>query len=112
VVIPTAGTVTVTAVSQADSTQSASANVTLANDSTTPKVISTSPISGATTVSVQPSIQIVFNEALDPAAVTAASFTLTSGTTQQSINLGYDSSKYIVTLAPTGLLTPSASYTV
>lgn len=109
---PTPGTVSVTAISQADPTQSASANVTLATDSTAPTVISTTPVSGATSVSVQPSIQIVFNEGLDPTTITSSSFTLVNGSTQQSIELGYNSSNYTVTLAPVGLLTPGANYTV
>jgi len=56
VVIPSAGTISVTAVSQADPTQSASANVTLVKDTTPPSVLSTSPAAGATTVSVQSSV--------------------------------------------------------
>lgn len=110
--VPTPGAVSVTAISQADPTQSASASVSLAADSTAPTVVSTTPASGATSVSVQPSIQIVFNEGLDPATVTPSSFILISGTAQQSIEIGYSSSDYTVTLAPVGLLTPGANYTV
>ena len=112
VALPAAGSVTIIAVSQADPSQSASANVMLAKDSTAPSVTSTSPASGATAVSVQPSVQITFNEALDPATVTVASFSLTNGSSQQSIDLGYDASTYTVTLTPVGLLTPGASYKV
>ena len=112
VVIPATSSVTITAVSQADSTQSASAQVALVKDSTVPTVVSTSPTSGATAVSVQPSIQIVFNEALDPASITASSFNLTSGNTQQPVEIGYNSSTYTVTLIPVGLLTPGANYIV
>ncbi|MDG7000736.1 MAG: Ig-like domain-containing protein, partial [Nitrososphaerota archaeon] len=112
VVIPATSSVTITAVSQADSTQSASAQVALVKDSTTPAVVSTSPVAGAVAVSVQPSIQIVFNEALDPNSITASSFNLTSGSTQQQVEIGYNSSTYTVTLLPTGMLTPGASYSV
>ena len=110
--LPTPGNVSVTATSQADSTQTASANVTLAPDSTVPTVVSTSPLTGATSVPVQPSIQIVFNEGLDPTTITPSSFALVNGSSQQSVELGYNASNDTVTLAPVGLLTPGANYTV
>jgi hypothetical protein len=112
IAIPATGTVTVTAISQADTTESASAKITLANDSTAPAVISTIPTPGATAVSVQPSIQIAFNEALDPATVSGVSVALSSGTAQQPINLGYNSSTYTITIDPVNLLAPNAKYSV
>jgi uncharacterized protein (TIGR03437 family) len=75
-------------------------------------VLSTVPASSGTGVSTLPAIQIQFNEPLDPATANAVSFGLARGSTALPFSVGYDASKYVVTLTPSGRLTPQTAYTV
>ncbi|WP_168062825.1 Ig-like domain-containing protein [Candidatus Manganitrophus noduliformans] len=49
-------------------------------DTTAPAVSSTAPAAGATGVAVNTTVQATFSEAVDPATITTATFTLTQGT--------------------------------
>jgi hypothetical protein len=49
------------------------------DDSTTPTVLSNSPLNGATGVALAGNISATFSEAMDPATLTTTTFTLTSG---------------------------------
>ena len=50
-----------------------------AGQSTTPTVLSNTPVNGASNVPLNGSISATFSEAMDPATLTASTFTLTSG---------------------------------
>jgi uncharacterized protein (TIGR03437 family) len=75
-------------------------------------ITSTSPANGATGVSLTPTIQIVFNEPLDPATVGPSTFGFASGKTILPATVAYDSTKNLVSLAPAGVLSPQTTYTV
>jgi uncharacterized protein (TIGR03437 family) len=75
-------------------------------------VTSTSPANGATGVSLRPTIQIVFNEPLDPATVGSTTSTLANGSTLLPATVAYDSTRNLVTLTPGGVLRPQTTYTV
>ena len=75
-------------------------------------ITSTSPANGATGVSLTPTIQIVFNEPLDPATVGPSTFGFASGKTILPATVTYDSTKNLVSLAPAGVLSPQTTYTV
>ena len=112
VAVPASGVVNVSATSQADTSQTATAAVAVVADTTVPLVTATSPSANATGVPVQPSISITFNEALDPNSISSNSFTLSDGSNTYGFNSGYDSNSHQVTLSPIGLLTQGATYTV
>jgi len=75
-------------------------------------ITSTSPANYASGISLTPTVQIVFGEPLDPATVGASTFTLASGKTSLPINITYDATKNLVSLAPAGVLSPQTTYTV
>ena len=78
-------------------------------DTTPPTVLSTNPPNTSTTVPVYSTITVTFSEAIDPATVTAASFTLMDGTTPVSGTVTYSSGT--ATFTPAVFLSPSTVYT-
>jgi hypothetical protein len=78
-------------------------------DTTPPTVLSTNPPNTSTTVPVYSTITATFSEAIDPATVTAASFTLMDGTTPVSGTVTYSSGT--ATFTPAVFLSPSTVYT-
>lgn len=80
---------------------------TIPADRTPPSVIATIPSNGATNVSVDSAIRIVFSEGVDSSTLTAASFTVSDGVTG-SISLAGDTA----ILVPSGPLLPLHTYTV
>ena len=78
-------------------------------DTTPPTVLSTNPPGYSTSVPVYSSITATFTEAIDPATVTAASFTLIDGTTPVPGTVTYISGT--ATFTPSAYLTPSTVYT-
>ena len=75
-------------------------------------ITSTSPANGATGVSLTPTIQITFNELLEPATAGPASFALANGTTVLPATVAYNSTGSFVTLTPAGVLRPQTTYAV
>jgi methionine-rich copper-binding protein CopC len=75
-------------------------------------ISSTSPANGATNVSLAPTIEIAFNEPLDPATVGPASFTLANGSSALPATVAYNSTANLVTLTLAGVLRPQTTYTV
>ena len=75
-------------------------------------VTSASPANGATGVSLTPTIQITFNDPLDPATVGPSTFSVANGTTSLPAAVIYDSGRYQVSMAPNGTLRPGTTYTV
>jgi uncharacterized protein (TIGR03437 family) len=75
-------------------------------------VTSTSPANNATGVSLTPTIQINFNEALDASTVSPSTFALANGSTLLPMSVSYDSTANQVALAFQGALRPQTTYTV
>jgi hypothetical protein len=78
-------------------------------DTTPPSVLSTYPTNYSINVPTTAVITATFNEAVDPATVTAATFTLMNGTTPVSGTVTY--SGHTATFTPSAFLTPSTVYT-
>ena len=89
---------------------------------TCPLVISTSPANLATNVPLTQIVTVTFNEAMDPASITPAAFTLLSpgspggrvnGTTrvEMSGTLTYDAATFTMIFTPSAKLAPGATYT-
>jgi hypothetical protein len=74
-----------------------------------PEVASTNPASAATAVGVGTTINVSFNEPIDPASVTATTFVVMQGTTPIAGVLTY--SGVTATFTPTVLLKPFTIYT-
>ena len=74
-----------------------------------PEVLSTSPANAATGVNLNSSVTATFNEALDPASVTATTFIVTKGSVPVAGVLSY--SGVTATFTPTGDLSPNTVYT-
>jgi hypothetical protein len=74
-----------------------------------PAVLSSSPASNATGVSVATTVSVTFSEAMNPATITPGSFILASsaGTVSGSVALNGD----VATFTPTALLTGNTVYT-
>ena len=111
-VLPSAATVTVSAVSVADSTQSASTTATLVADMTALSVVSVSPTNNATGVPSRSAVTIVFNEALNPSTIGPGAITLSEGKTTIPLQFSYDASSYTLTLTPLVLLDPQTVVTL
>jgi len=112
VVLPTSSTITITASSQADATETASAVALLTPDTTPLAVTGVSPVNNSTNVSSQTSVAITFNEGLDPATINTASISLAASGANVPIQYSYDSTSYTVILIPVVLLSPSATYSM
>jgi hypothetical protein len=111
--LPSPSQITVTATAQSDSTMTASASVTIGADLAPPAITSELPTADDTGVSLDSGIQIKFSDALDPATVTAANFTLTSSSgAALPLSVSYDPASYSVSLTPRGLLSAGVQYTV
>jgi outer membrane protein assembly factor BamB len=78
-------------------------------DTTPPTVLSTNPPGYSTSVPLYSSITATFTEAMDPATLTATSFTLMDGTTPVPGTVTYISGT--ATFTPSAYLTPSTVYT-
>jgi hypothetical protein len=78
-------------------------------DTTPPTVFSTNPPNTSTTVPVYSTVTATFSEAIDPATVTASSFTLMDGTTPVPGTVTYSSGN--ATFTPAAFLSPNTVYT-
>jgi hypothetical protein len=74
-----------------------------------PLVLSTSPVDGTNGVPLNGSLSVTFNRAMDPATLTAASFTLTSGATPVQGTVTY--SHAVAALWPAARLASHATFT-
>jgi uncharacterized protein (TIGR03437 family) len=81
-----------------------------ASSSTTPPtVISTAPLSGAANVPIGNQLSATFSEAMNPATISTATFTLTQGGTPVSGSVTYAGTTAV--FAPLSSLIPNTSYT-
>ncbi len=85
--------------------------VAVTADTTRPAVNSTNPANLATGVLLNRQITAAFSEALDPATITAATFTLKQGATAISGAVSYAAAGATATFDPTSNLTASTVYT-
>jgi Ca2+-binding RTX toxin-like protein len=81
-------------------------------DTTNPTVRSVTPADGATDVALDTNVVANFSEAIDPATITNATFTLTDpGATSVPAAVSYDPATQEATLVPSGALQPTTAYT-
>ena len=82
-------------------------------DTTPPTVSAVTPADGATDVAPGTSVRATFSEAMDPATITSATFTLTpaGGGTPVGATVSYDGASRTATLDPNADLATSTSYT-
>lgn len=78
---------------------------------TTPTVLSVTPASGATGVSMNGNAGATFSEPMDPATLTASTFTLTSGTPAVPVPGTVSYSNSTAVFSSTSPLAPSTSFT-
>src|SRR5437879_5393068 len=81
-------------------------------DTTPPTVSFTVPVSGATAVAINQTINATFSEPMDPLTINTASLRVTGpGGTAITGTVSYDVISKIATLTPTSNLAPNAVYT-
>jgi len=81
-------------------------------DTTSPTVTSTAPANNATGIAQLATITATFNEAIDPATVTASNFQLQAGSTPPvSATVSYDAGTRSAKLTPNAALAASTTYT-
>jgi DNA-binding phage protein len=82
-------------------------------DTVAPTVGSVAPAEGAADVAATANVEATFSEAMDPATVTGATFSLTKQGASQPLGatVSYDQANKKATLDPTADLDPSATYT-
>ncbi|MGE5284207.1 MAG: Ig-like domain-containing protein [Actinomycetota bacterium] len=85
--------------------------VTAAADTTPPTVSSTSPVDNATGVAVNTTVTATFNEPIDPATLTAASFLLRAGVDNVTGTVSLNPAGTIATFTPSALLADNTTYT-
>jgi hypothetical protein len=78
---------------------------------TTPTVLSTLPANSATDVAINARISATFSEAMSPASLTAATFTLTSGNPAVPVAATVTSSNSVANLWPAAHLAPNTTFT-
>lgn len=83
--------------------------LTALSDTAPPTISTTSPTNYSTTVPTYSTIAATFGEAMDPATITASTFSLMSGTKPVSGTITYTGTTAVLT--PTTPLTPSTVYT-
>jgi len=82
------------------------------NTSSTPSVFLTSPANGATGVGSVTTVSATFNEAMNPATLTASTFVVQDASNNVvSGTLAYNSSTFTATFTPSTLLSASTTYT-
>jgi len=75
-------------------------------------ITATTPAPNATGISMTASVQIIFNQPVDPATVGSATFTFANAGTPLPATVALDSTGKIVTVTPSGVLSPATTYTV
>ena len=81
-------------------------------DTTAPTVASTVPFNSATGVPLGQTLFATFSEAMDPATISASTFSLAGpGGTPVTGTVAYDQTSHIATFAPASALAPNTSYT-
>ncbi len=110
--LPSPAGITVTATSQADTTQGASASVTILPDAAPPSIVSVTPPADQTGVPLDSTIQIQFSDSLDPSTVNSSTFALSSASNPITSSVSYDPSTSTVTMTAAGIFAPGTQYTV
>jgi hypothetical protein len=76
-----------------------------------PEIVSTVPISAATAVALNQTVNATFTKAMNPLTITTATFLLTGpGGSAIAGTVSYDAVNFIATFTPSALLTASTSY--
>jgi len=82
-----------------------------AADNVSPVMIQTVPLNAAVGVSVNQTVSVTFSEAMDPATISTANFTLKKGLTPVTGTVSYDVAGKIATFTPLSPLALNATYT-
>jgi Ice-binding-like/Bacterial Ig-like domain len=82
-----------------------------APDTTAPVIILTNPADGATGVAINSTINATFSEAMNPATINAATFTLMLGASPVAGTVSYNAINQIATFTPAANLAINATYT-
>ena len=77
-------------------------------DTTPPTVTATTPVANATGFPVNAKVTVTFSESMDPATLTATTFSLNNGV---SGTVTYNDTTFTATLAPSAYLAPNTLYT-
>ena len=80
-------------------------------DTVPPTVVSSSPATSATGVATNAKIAITFSEAMDPASLSATTFTVVQGTTPVSGAVSYGALGAVATFTPTANLATGTAFT-
>ncbi len=78
-------------------------------DTIPPQILSTSPVTGATGVSITPTLKIVFNEAMLTSSITASNFTVSGGSWATPT---FDGDRTVTLALSSGSLAYATDYTV
>jgi Domain of unknown function (DUF4082)/Bacterial Ig-like domain/Bacterial Ig domain len=85
---------------------------TAAPDTTPPTVMATSPVNGATGVAVSAAVAVTFNEAIDPATVSASTFELRNAANALvAASISYNAAARTATLTPAAVLPANTTLT-
>ena len=82
-----------------------------AADIAPPTITSTVPANNATGVGINQAVNATFSKAMDPATISAATFTLVTGNAPVTGTVAYDVPSRVATFTPASNLAPSATYT-
>jgi hypothetical protein len=80
-------------------------------DTTPPLVVSTNPVDGTVDVPIGTTVSALFSEAMDPATITASSFTLFNGASAIAAAVVYDNASRTATVIPDSPLSLLTTYT-
>jgi hypothetical protein len=108
---PATYTITVTVSDGVLSTQQ-TVQVTVTPDTTPPAVSTASPVNAATNVALASTVALTFSEPVNPATVTAASFTVTSAGGPVGGTISFSAGNTVATFTPSSPLTGTTTYTV
>jgi hypothetical protein len=104
---------TVTAMDAAGNLSADTITVSFTSDTAAPTITSRTPAAGATGVSVNTNVQVVFSEAMDPSSITASTVELrTASSALVTASVSYNASTLTATISPSTSLNASATYTV
>src|ERR1700735_3270244 len=79
--------------------------------STPPLVVSTNPANGATGVLINQVVSATFSEPMNPASISATTFTLSAGGATVAGTVGYTATGSVATFTPNAALAFSTVYT-
>jgi hypothetical protein len=88
-------------------------NSTFTVDTSAPTVLSTTPVAGATGVSIGTTVTVTFSEAMDSTTINTTNLKLvvTAGSVAVVGTVSYNAGTHVATFTPSAPLLPSTNYT-